>query len=153
MTDDDFWALIGGLHGKADPEGIAALTEDLSHGPADRITSFAEHLAVALYALDTRERMSQPVRDTADGPESPAFPLSNEVFLYARCAVVAAGREVWQQVLGQPAAMSNTWDLGAEELLYIAPVAFEHKTGSDWTYRTSVDYQTGSNEAGWQESG
>lgn len=149
MTDEEFWQLIAGLHGEAGPEGIAALTEDLSQGSTERIESFAEHLAVALHALDSRDRMAQPIRDTDDGPDSPAFPLSKEVFLYARCAVVASGREVWQRVLDQPQAMSDTWDLGAEELLYIAPVAFEHKTGSDWAYVTSVSYETGSNENGW----
>jgi hypothetical protein len=150
MTDEEFWELIAGLHGKADPEGIAALTENLSQGAAERIGAFAEHLASALHALDSRDRMAQPVRDTADGPDSPAFPLSKEVFLYARCAVVAAGRDTWQRVVDEPEAMSGTWDLGAEELLYVAPVAFEHKTGSDWTHRTAVAYETGSNVEGWR---
>ncbi|WP_051264859.1 DUF4240 domain-containing protein [Nakamurella lactea] len=150
MTDEEFWELIAGLHGRAEPEGVAVLTENLTQGDTERIESFAEHLASALHAIDSRDRMAQPIRDTADGPESPAFPLSKEVFLYARCAVVASGRQVWQKVLQDPSAMSDTWDLGAEELLYVAPVAFEHKTGSDWTFRTSVGYETGSNEAGWR---
>lgn len=149
MTDDAFWDLIGALGGDAEPERFARLTEDLARGEMERIVSFAEHLAAALYAIDSRDRMSQPVRDTADGPNSPAFPLSKEVFLYARCAVVLAGRSTWQKVVDDPAAMAGTWDLGAEEILYVAPVAFEQKTGSDWTHRTRVAYETGSNEAGW----
>lgn len=149
MNDEEFWALIASLAGKADPEGIARLTEDLTSGSTERIVGFAEQLAAALYAIDSRDRMAQPVRDTEDGPDSPAFPLSNEVFLYARCAVVAAGQHTWQRVVSDPAAMAGTWDLGAEELLYVAPVAFEHKTGSDWTHRTTVSYATGSNTEGW----
>lgn len=151
MTDDEFWDLIGTLGGRAEPDGFAALTEDLARGSGDRLTAFAEHLAAALYAIDSRNRMSQPVHDTADGPNSPAFPLSKEVFLYARCAVVLAGRPAWQQVVDDPSAMAGTWDLGAEEILYVAPVAFEQQTGSDWTHRTQVAYETGSNEAGWAE--
>ncbi len=149
MTEDAFWDLIGTLGGRAEPAGFAALTEDLAHGSAERIVDFAEQLAAALYAIDSRDRVAQPIRDTADGPDSPAFPLSKEVFLYARCAVVLAGREVWQQVVDEVSAMGGTWDLGAEEVLYVAPVAFEQKTGSDWTHRTTVSYETGSNHAGW----
>lgn len=149
MTKDEFWELIGTLNGSAAPDGIAALTETLTQRPRAEIVAFAEHLAQALYAIDSRDRMAQPVRDTADGPNAPAFPLSKEVFLYARAAVVVAGRGVWQQVVDDPTAMAGTWDLGAEELLYVAPVAFEHRTGSDWNHRTAVSRETGSNEAGW----
>lgn len=150
MTQDDFWDLIATLDGRPDPERIAELTENLAQGSARRIELFAEHLAKALWDIDSRDRIAQPVRDTADGPDGPVFPLSSDVFLYARCAVVIAGRQTWQRVLQDPAAMAGTWDLGAEEILYVAPVAFEQKTGSDWTYRTAVDYETGSNESGWR---
>lgn len=150
MTAETFWDLIGTLGGRTDPEGFARLTEDLAQWPTDRIVGFAEQLAAALYAIDSRDRMAQPIKDTADGPDSTAFPLSNEVFLYARCAVVLAGPEAWQRVVDDPAAMAGIWDLGAEELLYAAPAAFAHRTSSDWTHRTAVDHRTGSNAAGWR---
>lgn len=150
VDEDGFWELIGTLGGRAEPEGFARLTELLAQVRQTGIVQFAEHLAAALYAIDSRDRMSQPIRDTADGPDSPAFPLSKEVFLYARCAVVVAGRQTWQRVVDDPAAMAGTWDLGAEELLYVAPAAFAHRTSSDWTHRTAVDYTTGSNADGWR---
>lgn len=149
LTPEQFWQYVADLGGRAEPEGFAALIETLAQLRSAAICSFADHLATALYALDSRDRMAQPIRDTADGPDSPAFPLSKEVFLYARLAVVVAGRETWQRVVDDPAAMAGTWDLGAEELLYVAPAAFAQRTGSDWTHRTELDHTTGSNADGW----
>lgn len=149
LTAHQFWQYIARLGGTADPEGFASLIESLVQLRKTAICSFADHLASALYAIDSRSRMSQPIRDTADGPDSTAFPLSKEVFLYARCAVVLAGRQTWQRVVDDPAAMAGIWDLGAEELLYVAPAAFAQRTSSDWTHQTGVDYTTGSNADGW----
>lgn len=149
LTPEQFWQHVEALGGRAEPEGFATLIETLAQLRSAAICSFADHLAAALYAVDSRDRMAQPIRDTADGPDSPAFPLSKEVFLYARCAVVLAGRDTWQQVAADPAAMAGTWDLGAEELLYVAPAAFAQRTGSDWTHQTALDHTTGSNTDGW----
>ena len=149
VTTEQFWQYIAELDGRAEPEVFAALIEKLAQLRSAAICSFADQLATVLFALDSRDRMAQPIRDTADGPDSPAFPLSKEVFLYARCAVVLAGRDTWQRVVDDPSAMAGTWDLGAEELLYVAPAAFAQRTGSDWTHRTALDHTTGSNAAGW----
>lgn len=145
-----FWQHISALGGCAAPEPVAALMEQLSAaGPAAAI-EFAEDLAAALYAIDTRAGMSQPIRDTADDPKFGALPLSEQAFLAARCGVVLAGQQRWDSVVADPSAMAGAWDLGAEDLLQVAPAAFAHATGSDWTHRTAVDCATGSNPDGWR---
>ncbi|MCO6010578.1 DUF4240 domain-containing protein [Actinoallomurus purpureus] len=96
-------------------------------------------MAWALYRQDRREY----------GRE-----LSGDAFLYTRAAVVAAGPEVYERVLRDPAefapyASGRVW---AERLLYVPDRAYEHIAGEEWDRSTRYSYESYSNAAGWSGS-
>lgn len=149
MTDDRFWVLIDRLdwaHQGNDDLVVEPVVSDLASGPLDEIRSFQEQLARKLYALDGRAwalAIGPPVwlgePDQVDVDE----------FLYARCAVVANGRDAYGQVLSDPSLMPT--DLEFEALLYVAPAAYERLTGEEDEEldSTSVSFETFSNADGW----
>src|ERR1700712_3928513 len=63
FTRDAFWGLIGTLGGAIDQERAQTLTDRLAEQTAADIVSFADHLARALYDLDSPERAAQLVVD------------------------------------------------------------------------------------------
>jgi Protein of unknown function (DUF4240) len=75
----------------------------------------------------------------------------DDSFLYARCAIVAAGRHRYEQVLSDHATFAGTWSTDGESLLYAAEQAWARRTGRDdceWEYEDPVSVETGSNESG-----
>ena len=97
VTWADFWTLIDTLGGEASEASCRRLAEELGRRPVADIIGFAERHAEALYRLDQEKFGSLPVADLTDRDGSP-FPQSADQFLYTRCAVVAAGRAVWEHV-------------------------------------------------------
>ena len=75
--------------------------------------------------------------------------FSGDGFLYTRCCVVANGQAFYDEVLADPAQMPK--DLEFEALLYVAPDAFEAKTGEEFDFAPALDFETGSNRAGWSD--
>jgi hypothetical protein len=148
VTDGEFWEMIRRLSGSADPEAVEGLTAVLARIDATAITGFADRLAEALHALDRRSLAEQPFRDT-EAPDGPVVSESADGFLYARCAVVAAGREMFERVLHDESAFARPWDLGAEGLLEVAPEAYERATGREWDHVEPVSYESAANDAGW----
>ena len=142
LSDDRFWALIDVLDGTAANADV--LTAALRELPLADIVAFTEALADALHALDRPELTSDP-----DDPEQ--LPMSEDVFLYFRCSVVAAGRGAFERVLHEDVLRERDWDdEGAgERLLGVGPAAFEAKTGRDWDHETHVSFETGSNREAW----
>ncbi|MFF3963850.1 DUF4240 domain-containing protein [Streptomyces griseorubiginosus] len=94
MTCAAFWAQIATLNGSATQMGCLRLAEELSRRPLPDIIGFAERHAEALYRLDQEKFGMLPVADLTDRDGRP-FPQSADAFLYARCAVVAAGQAIW----------------------------------------------------------
>ncbi len=102
MNENAFWQLIGDCTpSMPDPDAeqpAAALTNRLAAGPLATGIGFAEQLSWALHRLDRKEY---------------GHDLSSDSFLYARTAVVAAGRETYEAVLpvrirdGTPARSSR----------------------------------------------
>ncbi|MGW0550642.1 DUF4240 domain-containing protein [Streptomyces altiplanensis] len=140
MNEDVFWQLIEECGPSApDPDGdqlAAALTARLANGPVSDVAGFAERLSWALYRLDRKEY--------GEG-------LSGDAFLYTRAAVVAAGREEYENVLRAPERFvpfvnDVVW---AEALLYVPDDAYEHLTGDPWDRSTRYSYESYSNTAGW----
>ncbi|MFJ5937390.1 DUF4240 domain-containing protein [Streptomyces sp. NPDC093071] len=150
MTWADFWVLIATLDGKATQESCRHLAEELSRRPVPDIIGFAERHAEALYRLDQEKFGTLPVIDLTDRDGSP-FPQSSDTFLYARCAVVAAGRTVWESVFfdvdGFAPYTSTEYD--GEWLLYVPDQAYELATGEKWNRLTRYCYETCSNRDGW----
>lgn len=119
------------------------LTDRLAEqSPAD-IVAFADHLAQVLHELDGPERAAQLVVDPTVDDEP--MTMSDDLFLYARCAVVAAGRRTFDVVLADPAQMARTWPVfDGEHLLGVAPAAYELATGDPFDHEAPVSYETGS---------
>ncbi|HEY9715296.1 MAG TPA: DUF4240 domain-containing protein, partial [Chroococcales cyanobacterium] len=107
----------------------------------DELDAFDERLAKMLYDLDTRAHMAE-AGDSSD---------SSDGFLYVRCYVVASGREFYESVLKDPTLTPKSLDHWLEPLLYVSRAAWEQATGDERDYYASVDYETGSNDAGWAE--
>ena len=74
--------------------------------------------------------------------------FSDDEFLYARCCVVANGKEAYQSVLSDPSNFPT--DLAFEDLLYVAANAYERKTGKRFLSTPAFNFETGSNKQGWQ---
>ncbi|WP_329030679.1 DUF4240 domain-containing protein [Streptomyces sp. NBC_01423] len=150
MTWTDFWALTATLNGKATEANCHRLAKRLSRRPLPDITAFAEHHAEALYRLDQEQFGSLPVVGMTTETGAP-FPQSGDSFLYARCAVVAAGREAWESALSDPAEFApyTSLDYDGERLLYIPDEAYELATGKEWHRTTRYCYESFSNKDGW----
>ncbi|WNI24736.1 DUF4240 domain-containing protein [Streptomyces sp. ITFR-16] len=150
MTWADFWALIDTLNGEADEANCRRLSGELGRRPVSDIVGFAERHAEALYRLDQEKFGVLPVVDLSDGDGNP-FPMSADQFLYTRCAVVAAGRAVWESVFydsGKFAPYAST-HYDAEWLLYVPDKAYELATGREWDRSTRYCVETFSNKDGW----
>ncbi|MEV8536705.1 DUF4240 domain-containing protein [Streptomyces sp. NPDC051211] len=140
MDENAFWELLEDCRPAGpDPDAdllAEALSVSLSAGPLHRVVAFAEKLSWLLYRLDRREY---------------GRGLSGDQFLYTRCAVVAAGRAVYESVLDDPAefvpyAEGLVW---AEGLLYVPDQAYEHLTGEQWPRATRYSYESFTNREGW----
>ncbi|MEV0494316.1 LysR substrate-binding domain-containing protein [Streptomyces atratus] len=96
----------------------------------------AEQMPSALSRLDRRECGSELWADT---------------FLYTRAAVVAAGREEFEGVLGEDARFTPcvTDLVRSEGLLSVPDLAYRHITGEEWDRSTRYSYESCSNVAGW----
>lgn len=150
MTEGQFWEVIGAID---DPDGMSEgrepeIADDIAarlrpFGVAE-LASFEELLAERLYRLDTRAHCD------AGGESS----NSDDGFLYARCFVVACGRQSYQRVAADPAAMPKRADQWLEPLLFVAANVFAELTGreaDEWQPDTALSYETGSNLDGWPE--
>ncbi|MFN0035094.1 MAG: DUF4240 domain-containing protein [Saprospiraceae bacterium] len=143
LGEPDFWALIGQLDwAKSDTESIIEpIVDALAQMPVANIYQFQDVLSEKLWKLDTR---AHAVVFT-DGEDD--F-LSVDDFLYARCGVVANGKDFYQQVLTSPSEMPL--DTTFSPLLRIAKKAYERKTGKKMTIVPAFNYETYSNQVGWQ---
>jgi len=65
-------------------------------------TEFLTGMHLALFDLDREVLCRQPVRDRGEGTDRPPIPLSNDTFLYVRCAVLLSGRAEFDAVLVDP---------------------------------------------------
>lgn len=142
MPEAEFWSLVDLLDGRVDDEGVTRLSEALRRAGKPIARRFAERLAAVLYELD-REVLAKRTVRWADSPDADPIPLSDDTFLYLRCAVVAAGRPTVLAVLADPAVLeSRLWEDG-EALLYAADEA------ADEEIDTELSYETGSNTEHW----
>lgn len=83
------------------------------------LEALAEARASKLYALDGRRYFE----------EAGAASNSQDGFLYARCFVVASGKDHYERVLADPTLMPKSFDEWCAELLSVASTAYEK---SEW---------------------
>lgn len=146
MNEAQFWAIIARLdwnQGEDDDAILAPAVETLQAYSVADIQRFHDILAGKLYALDTQAFAEQIGEYRYGGPRH----FSVDTFLYIRACVVANGKAFYQNVLSNPAKMPKEYTF--EALLYLAPAAFEQKTGETWDYVPKISYETFSNREGW----
>jgi hypothetical protein len=147
MTRDDFWDHISSIDRAALSHGdeeaaIAPLERRLESLNVQALESFEEHLSQCLFALDGE----------AFADESGESSNSDDAFLYARCYVVAQGRDHYEATLKKPKLMPKTLEQWFETLLYPHRKAWAKLTAteaSEWPFQASVSYESGSNEDLW----
>ncbi|MBB1157207.1 MULTISPECIES: DUF4240 domain-containing protein [Amycolatopsis] len=148
MNDHEFWALVSLVRRDppaTDQAAFAPLEAELGRRGEAEIKQFEDILAQRLYDLDRSELAAVPSAATG-------LPLSSDSFLYYRGAVVLAGEQAYRSVLEDPEKFRSYTGVGgpeAEFLLYVAQHAYESSTGKEWEHVSPVDYETGSNPAGW----
>jgi uncharacterized protein DUF4240 len=121
--------------------------EELSHQTVPDINGFEETMAHKLFSIDGEPWARKIGRYAYKGDDKPFSP---DLFLYARCYVVAKGKALYEAVRKDPRRMPKDKDF--EALLEVAQHAYERKTGRDWTYVSRFDYETFANEDGWSKS-
>jgi hypothetical protein len=144
MTIDDFWNLIAHIDRDAlqcgegfDQLALQPLTGLLAVLTQPELQSLQDQM---LYELDGRRYAN------ASGESG----RSDDAFLYARCFVVAMGRDVYQRTRDNPDLMPKTLDRWCEPLLYVAIRAWKLQSGQRLHLETRVSFETGSNKALWQ---
>lgn len=137
LPDDDFWKHISSMPNGLQDGDVSPLIDSLVQLGGKRVLEFSEALARKLVELDRPELFA------ASQPFS-AIPMSADVFLYSRCAVVARGREAFERVLAVGQIDVSEWPVEFGELLLTAaPRAYTAKTGEDYDYEPSVSFETG----------
>jgi hypothetical protein len=146
MTIDDFWKLIDHIDREAlqsgegyDQIAVQPLIQALGALAQPELQAFQEHLAEMLYELDGRQYAD------ASGDSG----RSVDAFLYARCFVVAMGKDVYQRTRGDSNLMPKTLDRWCEPLLYAAAQAWQTQSGERLHFETKVSFETGSNSSLW----
>ncbi|NUQ22919.1 MAG: DUF4240 domain-containing protein [Saprospiraceae bacterium] len=135
------WSKVGDDEAIVEPAIARLVTGSIRH-----IFEFADLLSEKLYALDGRKYALHIGEDSWKADHY--FSVDN--FLYARCCVVANGKDLYDKVLQDPAQMPR--DLTFEELLYIPSEAYERKTGKHYDYTPAYPIETYSNQAGWKDA-
>lgn len=142
MNEDRFWsviALLDWVKAGNDDAVIEPAVRELSRMPEESILAFYDLLSEKLYLLDGRTYAEHSV----PGGEG----ISSDLFLYARCCVVANGREWFEKILETPGLFPK--DLYFEALLEIPERAWLRKTGSRLEYMPKYIFETGFNPNGW----
>lgn len=145
MNEARFWEIIAQLDWQNEGNDKAVLAPAiaaLSRFSESAIRNFADIQAKLLYQLDGKKY--------ADAYADEDAYFSADGFLYARCAVVANGRETYYHILDHPEEMPQ--DVEFEALLRLPELAWELRTGKEeWDHIPPYNYETGFNEEGWGE--
>lgn len=145
MGAAEFWELIAMLDWSKSNNSqiIEPLVEELSKMPIAKIYQFYDILSEKLWQLDTELYADAMMREEED-----AY-FSADEFLYARCCVVANGKDAYDGVINEPKKFPT--NLSFETLLYVAARAYERKTGKKFNSTPAYNFETGSNKQGWEQ--
>jgi Protein of unknown function (DUF4240) len=144
FTEIQFWKLINALDWSQSDryKVIEPAVRQLAAMPIVNCYLFADKLAEKLYQLDTRAHGDAYLANEADDY------LSVDDFLYVRCSIVAEGLEYYETILKNPAELTENNSF--EALLSIADDAYKQKTGKDFDYHATYNYETYSNKKAWK---
>jgi hypothetical protein len=108
---------------------LETLVRALASSSETNILDFREQLRSAVDMLDTPHQRVQQAWILGDPLRSVSAALSDSEFEEVRVAVVAAGRDVWLDVLAEPTHLAVGWSLQLSRGLLEAPeVALRHRT-------------------------
>jgi hypothetical protein len=143
LSDAQFWQIIDLLDWTKDnyTETLAPAVTALAKMPVACIYLFKDKLSEKLYALDTKTHAKFYMEKEEDGY------FSADYFLYTRCAVVAEGKKYYEKVLKKPSEFPN--DIDFEHLLSLANQAYKLKTGKEFNYTPTFNYETHQNLKSW----
>ena len=139
LSDAQFWQIIELLDWQesGDNEAVVApLIAHLASLSVSFIYQFQDKLSEKLYHLDTRLHAAVF-----------SLPFSADDFLYSRCAVVANGKKVYENIVADPTKMPT--DVDFESLLNVASDAYTLKTDKNFEYVADFPIETRSNKKGW----
>ncbi|MEZ5042598.1 MAG: DUF4240 domain-containing protein [Saprospiraceae bacterium] len=149
MDEDLFWKIIGKFDWEKEGDDQAVMEPAitfLSHCSINSIKIFHNILSEKLYMLDGE----QFARNTGSNAYTKDGHFSVDLFLYARCCVIANGREYYEYILQHPEEMPK--DLTFEAILNLPAIAFELKTGFEMEHVPSHNYETFFNSLGWNKT-
>lgn len=147
MNEQQFWDLMKLVDWKKlgdDDAVVRPLVKALAKLPEDEIFAFDDLLAEKLFALDT-EAHARHMGEYSYKDEGTHF--SVDLFLYSRCAVVANGKETFEEILADPTQFPE--DAEFEAILYVAGTAYEKRTGEEYPHSPTTSYETFANKRGW----
>ena len=148
MCEEMFWEVIARFNWKKagdDDEVMKPAIKFLASLPEEDIFKFHDIMAQKLYDIDGTA-WGKIVEAACDGY------LSGDFFLYARCCVVANGKEFYEKVRNDPTQMCGDYEF--ESLLSFPIEAWAKKMKKDfddYPHLHAVDYETGANAANWAE--
>jgi len=106
MNEEQFWDIISLLDWSKEGNDDAVIelsVRELCTLPESSILSFYDLLSEKLYLLDGRDNAVNSVPDNES--------ISSDLFLYARCAVIANGRIFYEAVLKSPMLFQKIYSL------------------------------------------
>ena len=121
FSEEQFWQLID-LFDWTQPKRddiIRPAVTALAEMPVSAIYLFEDFLSEKLFNLDTKAHAEAYMHQQTDDY------FSADDFLYVRCAVVAEGKEFFEQVLREPLTIPQ--DLTFEPLLHLAADAYARR--------------------------
>jgi len=149
LEEKVFWGIVSLLDWskQSDEEIIEPAIKELSTLTVWQIRHFEETLSYKLFLLDTEEHAKE-IGEYCFSPQDQHF--SPDLFLYARCAVIAHGKKVFEDILSNPSKMLK--DTEFEILLSLSSEAYYIKKGKEFEYESGCSYETFSNKEGWQNT-
>lgn len=146
LNEEVFWEIIALFDWEREGDDLAVMEpaiDYLSQCSIQNIKAFQDILSENLFQLDG-EKFARHIGEHAYGK---VRHFSVDLFLYARCCVVANGRQFYEHVLDHPEDMPE--DMTFEAILNLADHAFRRKTGFELEYVPAYNYETYFNEEGW----
>jgi hypothetical protein len=149
LDETAFWNIIS-LFDWSNPEDddtvLMKAIAHLAEQPLRHIYEFQDILSQKLFDLDTLVH----AKNTGENAWlSNNDDFSADEFLYARCCVVANGKDFYYKALKNPELMPQ--DLAFEGLLSLAHRAYQLKTNKSFRYVPSSNFETFSNKKGWNK--
>lgn len=156
LTDKDFWEIIDSIdheYGGDSEAVLSSLVRHLKNCEDEYIFAFDDKLSELLYAIDGKKWA-----DELFGNE----PFSEEKFLSARCAAVAAGMNHYSKVLGHREKLSGEniheykgrWYGITDGLITAAADAWTRKHLQEvdkYPHKTKFSLKSHSNAEMWKE--